>query len=92
MGRAGYGANDRKLWRCDTCGLVQPWSDSWLWFGSYFDVESRGEENGIHTFCSQKCASASGLQGPNLDDFGERVVRRRVKKQKDTRGMDGDGI
>ncbi len=64
MSLAGYGADGRKMWRCDRCGLVAPWGDSWSWFGSFFDAEWPGE---LPTFCSADCKPAiAPLMPPRL--------------------------
>lgn len=58
-------ASKRWLYRCDWCDLVQPWQESWVWFGSYMGAD----DGDVATFCCQdhgfnweraRCRSAKG--------------------------------
>ena len=37
---------------CVVCGILERWSDSWIWYGSYQE-----EDDGVpvQKFCSEKC-------------------------------------
>lgn len=60
MSRVGVGAGGRKLWKCNACGLVSAWTDSWVWFGALRDEDEKAHET-LPTFCCRACADASGL-------------------------------
>ncbi len=49
----------RRLYKCDgpRCGAsCEPWGGTWLWYGSYRDIED--DPYGFPTFCGFGCATA----------------------------------
>lgn len=52
-----------KFHKCDVCGKIAPWSESWSWHGSLLSQEA-GE---IVEVCSQKCQTEA-----NIDEIFER--------------------
>lgn len=40
-------------WKCDNCGHVGPWTDTWSWYGSIALLDERPADL-IH-LCSAKC-------------------------------------
>lgn len=60
-------AERAKVHRCAACGHEGPWTDDWMWFGSYQDLD---DEKPIQKFCSEPCrkqrssiAKATGQAG-----------------------------
>ena len=53
-------SDGRMSYRCDTCGLVAPWDDAWMWFGSYLE-----QEGGVlvPTYCG-RCATRAKSKTP----------------------------
>jgi len=92
LSRAGTGADGRKMWRCNHCGLVSAWTETWVWFGSILEAEEN--EAGLLTFCSLDHMHAAGVHGPCLDDVKEhkRVPKRGKRKPVPGTFIDGDGI
>ena len=41
------------LHKCDICGKIEPWLDSWSWYGSY----AQQEEVGVPEVCCDECAA-----------------------------------
>lgn len=67
----------RALYQCDHCGKVEPWNDSWAWYGSYRQMEDYGlpRVSPVETICSADCrvalVAAGRLPSDGLDDSGE---------------------
>lgn len=38
--------------KCDHCGLVDVWTEDWVWYGSVRQLDEDGEE-GIRKYCSE---------------------------------------
>lgn len=47
-----WGREKARLHSCDACGSVGPWTDSWLWFGSY---KNQDDGKKIVKTCSEAC-------------------------------------
>lgn len=52
----------RASYRCDQCGVVQPWNDEWLWFGSWRDAEG-DDPSSIFTYCCRLHAEFAARDG-----------------------------
>lgn len=44
--------NGRRLYTCNACGSLEPWSNDHLWFGSWRDLEDSGQ---VIVACSEQC-------------------------------------
>lgn len=59
-------ANGRASYCCDWCGLVQPWGDSWLWYGSWLN-----EDKALTYCCAEHAMHHAGSRRkgrpPKLD-------------------------
>lgn len=45
---------------CSICGKIEPWSESWSWFGSYKELE---DGKPILKFCSDVCKQGAIMLG-----------------------------
>lgn len=64
MSLEGVDAAGVRRWRCDECGLVRPWGDGWVRYGTLDDVE--------FVACSTPCADrlANRNHVPRLSTHG----------------------
>lgn len=46
--------------RCDGCGQLGPWTDSWQWYGSYNDLDNGRR---VLKMCSEACHETIKAQG-----------------------------
>ena len=51
MSSAGVYPGRKRAWKCDWCGLVQTWGPTWVWYGSYIDMDTLGVN--VPTFCCE---------------------------------------
>lgn len=63
--------NRRGIYRCDNCGKQSAWGDTWVWFGSYGDLDDGRPV--IHG-CTMKCAKAARkkMRAPEQSARGSR--------------------
>lgn len=47
--------NGKQAYKCDTCGLIGPWTSDWVWFGSFKEVDDGVK---VPTWCSEACAKS----------------------------------
>lgn len=63
--------NGKQAWKCEHCGLVSAWTESWVWYGSYFDAD----DGTMLTFCCQEHGDEHERALPSL--FESKKKRRR---------------
>jgi len=51
LNRQRHAHGQRRLHRCDTCGLASEWGPAWTWYGSLRD----SDDGYVAKFCSPKC-------------------------------------
>lgn len=59
----------RRLWKCSVCNREDYWSKTWLWFGSWKQIEETG--NPKFVVCSDLCkvvADAKWQHPPEILD------------------------
>lgn len=54
----GEGGMTGKLYKCDICGTVAPWGETWLYWGSIRLLEEWGIK-GVVVYCSSACRENS---------------------------------
>ena len=43
----------KQLWRCDGCGKIDKWGESWGWYGSGLDLDAGRQSYAVS--CSPAC-------------------------------------
>lgn len=67
-----YG-DGRRAYRCDTCGLVSPWTSTWAWYGSHAEDDCGVA---VPTYCSKQCTP---VEPPKRPDFKFRFTAAGVE-------------
>lgn len=47
----------KKLWKCNACASLEPWSKDHTWYGSWRDLEDSGQ---VVVACSDQCRTELG--------------------------------
>ena len=72
------GITGQRLWRCNGCASLEPWSANHTWYGSWKDLDESGK---VVIACSDQCRTeliGIGLipkDAPQLDDDDKSPVR-----------------
>jgi hypothetical protein len=64
--------NGKRLWKCNGCGSLEPWSKDHSWYGSYRELEDSGK---VVVACSDQCRTelvGVGLVPKDADQLDRR--------------------